>query len=101
MWLISCRYSDFLNLHDQVCLKYDQLSALNFPAKKAFGNMDKKVLETRREMFDDYLKALIRHITTEAHYDLMPILQWFLDQVIITIFWGAFILLALKTFSIS
>lgn len=74
------RYSDFHTLHEKICSKFDKLSYLSFPSKKTFGNMERHVLETRRKMLDTYLKALLNHVTLDSNYQLMIILQRFLDQ---------------------
>ena len=51
-----------------------------FPKKKAFGNMDKKVLEERRIMLDAYLKFLLQPSTLEEYFGLIILMEHFLDQ---------------------
>ena len=54
------RYSDYYALHEAVSSKYPNLKDLPFPSKKAFGNMDKNVIEKRRSMLNTYVGELLR-----------------------------------------
>ena len=77
--LITRRYSDFYALQEKICAKYPNLSHLPFPSKKAFGNMEKSVLEKRRKMLDLYLKELLKPETLQTNPELILFLNRFLD----------------------
>ena len=62
------RYSDFHALHDKVCKQCQPslVKSLNFPAKKAFGNMDPAVLKKRKGMLHMYLQVSEPHNPTQS-----------------------------------
>jgi len=76
------RYSDFHALHEKICYQYPNISSRlpSFPNKKTFGNMDKKLLEKRRHMFDSYLKALLQPAVIKENFGLIILLERFLDH---------------------
>lgn len=74
------RYSDFYALQDKVNAKYPKLSKIAFPSKKAFGNMDKSVLEKRRLMLDAYLKELLKPEVLQENPELIIFMTRFLDH---------------------
>ena len=51
-----------------------------FPNKKTFGNMEKQLLEKRRQMFDSYLKFLLLPSTIKENFGLIILLERFLDH---------------------
>ena len=75
------RYSDFYALQDKISAKYPKLSNLPFPSKKAFGNMEKSVLEKRRQMLDTYLKELLKPETLQEYPELIIFMTRFLDHM--------------------
>ena len=60
--------------------KYPCLSKIPFPSKKAFGNLDKTVLEKRRSMLDAYLKDLLKPQTLQDNPELVIFMTRFLDH---------------------
>ena len=62
----------------KVCTVHLRLPS--FPNKKTFGNMDKKLLEKRRHMFDSYLKALLQPAVIKENFGLIILLERFLDH---------------------
>ncbi|KAJ8688132.1 hypothetical protein QAD02_023927 [Eretmocerus hayati] len=79
-WHIYRRYSDFYDLYQKIKDKYFDLAKLAFPAKKAFHNMDRAVLEKRMVMLNDWLIQLTRPATVEGHMGLQNLLLAFLEQ---------------------
>ena len=57
---LSKRYNDFLNLHEKLKKRHPRLiKDLRFPEKNLFwGNFDSETLETRRQIFQNYLEIL-------------------------------------------
>ena len=74
------RYSDFYALQEKISSKYPNLK-IPFPSKKAFGNLDKSVLEKRRHMLDAYLKELLKPETLQEHAELVIFMTRFLDHM--------------------
>ncbi|XP_046424100.1 sorting nexin-13-like isoform X2 [Neodiprion virginianus] len=79
-WHIYRRYSDFHDLHQKIKDKYYDLAKLPFPAKKAFHNMDRAVLERRMTMLNIWLQQLTRPLTVDGHLGLQSLLLTFLEQ---------------------
>ncbi|XP_035303041.1 kinesin-like protein KIF16B isoform X2 [Cricetulus griseus] len=64
-WTVFRRYSRFREMHKTLKLKYAELSALEFPPKKLFGNKDERVVAERRT----HLEPLCE-VKTGAHQNL-------------------------------
>lgn len=79
-WHIYRRYSDFHDLHQKIKDKYYDLAKIPFPAKKAFHNMDRAVLERRMTMLNAWLQQLTRPLTVDGHLGLQSLLLMFLEQ---------------------
>ncbi|RZF41068.1 hypothetical protein LSTR_LSTR002700 [Laodelphax striatellus] len=78
-WHIYRRYSDFYELYQKVREKYTDLSKLAFPGKKTFQNMERKVLERRMRMLNDYLPALLQTTVLASHPSLRGMLLSFFE----------------------
>ncbi|KOX75581.1 Sorting nexin-13 [Melipona quadrifasciata] len=79
-WHIYRRYSDFYNLHQKIKEKYYDLAKIPFPAKKAFHNMERTVLERRMLMLNAWLHQLTKPAVVEGHMGLQNLLLSFLEQ---------------------
>lgn len=79
-WHIYRRYSDFHDLHQKIKEKYYDLAKLPFPAKKAFHNMDRAVLERRMAMLNVWLYRLTKPSIMDGHMGLQNLLLAFLEQ---------------------
>lgn len=79
-WHIYRRYSDFHDLYQKVKEKYYDLAKIAFPAKKAFHNMDRAVLERRMIMLNAWLTQLTKPAIMEGHMGLQNLLLSFLEQ---------------------
>lgn len=79
-WHIYRRYSDFHDLHQKIKEKYYDLAKLPFPAKKAFHNMERTVLERRMAMLNAWLNRLTKPAITDGHMGLQNLLLGFLEQ---------------------
>ncbi|KAK0176034.1 hypothetical protein PV328_000212 [Microctonus aethiopoides] len=79
-WHIYRRYSDFHDLHQKIKEKYYDLAKLPFPAKKAFHNMDRSVLERRMAMLNAWLYRLTKPSIMDGHMGLQNLLLAFLEQ---------------------
>lgn len=79
-WHIYRRYSDFYNLHQKIKEKYYDLAKIPFPAKKAFHNMERTVLERRMLMLNAWLHQLTKPAVVEGHMGLQNLLLNFLEQ---------------------
>ncbi|KAM4693557.1 kinesin-like protein KIF16B [Discoglossus pictus] len=55
-WTVFRRYSRFREMHKTLKLKYPELTALEFPPKKLFGNKDERVIAERRTHLEKYLR---------------------------------------------
>lgn len=58
-WNVFRRYSQFLDLHTRLKKVYPIVSKFDFPAKKSVGNKETKVVEARRQVFQQYLRRVI------------------------------------------
>ena len=74
------RYSDFYALHQKIIAKYPLLDKIPFPSKKAFGNMDSRVLEKRRCMLNAFIKELLKPETLQENHELIIFMTRFLDH---------------------
>ncbi|XP_064647759.1 sorting nexin-13-like isoform X2 [Lineus longissimus] len=81
VWNVYRRYSDFHDLHLSIKERYDELSTLTFPGKKAFNNMNKEFLERRRKDLDGYLQTLLHPKIVASTPGLQDFLAQFLDPV--------------------
>ncbi|XP_024944002.1 sorting nexin-13 isoform X2 [Cephus cinctus] len=79
-WHIYRRYSDFYDLHQKIKEKYYDLAKIAFPAKKAFHNMDRAVLERRMIMLNAWLHQLTKPTIVDGHMGLQNLLLAFLEQ---------------------
>ncbi|KAL6437310.1 hypothetical protein ACFW04_005074 [Cataglyphis niger] len=79
-WHIYRRYSDFYDLHQKIKEKYYDLAKIPFPAKKAFHNMERTVLERRMLMLNAWLCQLTKPAIVEGHMGLQNLLLAFLEQ---------------------
>lgn len=79
-WHIYRRYSDFYNLYQKIKEKYYDLAKIPFPAKKAFHNMERTVLERRMLMLNAWLYHLTKPAVVEGHMGLQNMLLNFLEQ---------------------
>ncbi|MBN3320234.1 KI16B protein, partial [Atractosteus spatula] len=72
-WTVFRRYSRFREMHKTLKLKYPELSALEFPPKKLFGNKDERVIAERRTHLELYLrnffKVMLDSPTSPLHAD--------------------------------
>ncbi|XP_026465091.1 sorting nexin-13-like [Ctenocephalides felis] len=68
-WHVYRRYSHFLDLQKSVKKKYPDLSKLPFPAKRAFHNMDRTVLEHRKTVLNSFVTALCEHARRIKHHN--------------------------------
>ncbi|XP_062814447.1 kinesin-like protein KIF16B isoform X9 [Anolis carolinensis] len=55
-WTVFRRYSRFREMHQTLKLKYPELTELEFPPKKLFGNKDERVIAERRNHLEKYLR---------------------------------------------
>ena len=58
-WQILRRYSDFFHIYQTITGQYLELVKIPFPGKKAFGNLERNVVEKRRKMLSEYLSAIL------------------------------------------
>lgn len=58
-WSLWRRYSDFNNLHKSLLKTHPSVSAVEFPPKKRFGNMNQRFVEERRQQLQIYLLNLV------------------------------------------
>ncbi|XP_031789640.1 sorting nexin-13 isoform X1 [Nasonia vitripennis] len=79
-WHIYRRYSDFYDLYQKIKEKYYDLAKIAFPAKKAFHNMDRAVLEKRMIMLNAWLVQLTKPAVVDGHMGLQNLLLSFLEQ---------------------
>lgn len=79
-WHIYRRYSDFYDLHQKIKEKYYDLAKIPFPAKKAFHNMERTVLERRMLMLNAWMHQLTKPAVVEGHMGLQNLLLNFLEQ---------------------
>ncbi|XP_055377487.1 sorting nexin-13-like isoform X2 [Condylostylus longicornis] len=76
-WHIYRRYSKFLELKKMLVKKYPQVARLPFPAKKAFQNTQRVVLEHRMVLLNEFLRFLCEW--SENNAGLMKNLRDFLE----------------------
>lgn len=79
-WHIYRRYSDFHDLHQKIKEKYYDLAKIAFPAKKAFHNMERAVLEKRMIMLNAWIQQLTKPGIVDGHMGLQNMLLTFLEQ---------------------
>lgn len=72
-WTVFRRYSRFREMHKTFKLKYPELTALEFPPKKLFGNKDERVIAERRAQLEKYLRnffsVMLKSPTSPLHID--------------------------------
>ncbi|KAL8575773.1 hypothetical protein ACOMHN_004960 [Nucella lapillus] len=61
-WNVFRRYSHFLDLHTRLKKVYPIVGKFGFPAKKSVGSKDSKVVEARRQGFQQYLRRVINFL---------------------------------------
>ena len=76
-WHIYRRYSKFYDLKKLLVKKYPNVSKLPFPAKKAFQNTQRSVLEHRMVLLNEFLRFLCEW--AESNNELMTNLRDFLE----------------------
>ncbi|KAJ6633282.1 Sorting nexin-13 [Pseudolycoriella hygida] len=76
-WHIYRRYSRFLELKKMLVKKYPKMSRIPFPAKKAFQNTQRSVLEHRMAVLNEFLKAICSH--AEAVAEVFTIMREFVE----------------------
>lgn len=59
--------------------QFPDLAKLTFPGKKTFHNMDRRVLERRMKMLNDYLQTLLHSGVLASHPALRALLLIFLE----------------------
>uniref|UniRef100_A0A1B6BYU1 Sorting nexin-13 n=1 Tax=Clastoptera arizonana TaxID=38151 RepID=A0A1B6BYU1_9HEMI len=80
MWHVYRRYSDFYELNQKIREKYPDLNNLKFPGKKTFHNMDRKVLEERMKMLNNYLQMILQNNVLVSHPNLLNLLLLFFES---------------------
>ena len=68
-WHVLRRFSDFVNFNTHLKEKFDY--SYDLPAKRAFGNFDKKLLERRRVGLESFLKELVAPSITADYPDIL------------------------------
>lgn len=76
-WHIYRRYSKFLELKKVLVKKFPQLTKVPFPAKKAFQNTQRAVLEHRMEILNQFLEEICNR--AEQSDDIRGIVRNFLE----------------------
>ncbi|KAM9314469.1 kinesin-like protein KIF16B isoform 2-T2 [Pholidichthys leucotaenia] len=71
-WSVFRRYSRFREMHRSLRSKYPQLSALEFPPKKLFGNRDERMVSERRTQLERYLRNLFQVMLISSGSPLRP-----------------------------
>uniref|UniRef100_A0A1A7XYF4 Kinesin family member 16Ba n=1 Tax=Iconisemion striatum TaxID=60296 RepID=A0A1A7XYF4_9TELE len=69
-WTVFRRYSRFREMHKSLKSKYPELTALEFPPKKLFGNRDERMVAERRGHLERYLQNLFRIMLCSSHSPL-------------------------------
>lgn len=80
-WDVYRRYSDFHDLHMILQEKYDSLSGLILPSKRAFDNMNKEFLEKRKVALNTYLQTLLSPSLLNTHRGLVDMVYQFLEHM--------------------
>ncbi|ELT94954.1 hypothetical protein CAPTEDRAFT_222037 [Capitella teleta] len=80
-WDVYRRYSDFHDLHMTIQDKYESLSGLALPSKKAFNNMHKDFLEKRKLGLNAYLQALMKPSILTTYRGLPELVYGFLENL--------------------
>lgn len=76
-WHVYRRYSKFLELKKYLSKRFPQLGKLPFPAKKAFQNTQRVVLEHRMGMLNDFLNVIC--IKAEQNDAMHAVIRDFLE----------------------
>ncbi|XP_050429845.1 sorting nexin-13 [Adelges cooleyi] len=79
-WHVYKRYSDFYDLYQRVKDKYPELGRLSFPAKKTFHNADRRVLEKRMMMLNQFIHNLLKSSTVANFPGIQTMVEQFLEQ---------------------
>ncbi|KAL4096986.1 hypothetical protein QTP88_021840 [Uroleucon formosanum] len=79
-WHVYKRYSDFYDLYQRVKDKYSELGKLSFPAKKTFHNADRRVLEKRMMMLNQFIHNLLKSSTVANYPGIQTMVEQFLEQ---------------------
>lgn len=80
-WDVYRRYSDFHDLNMILQDKYDSLSGLILPSKRAFDNMNKEFLEKRKVALNTYLQTLLSPNLLNTHRGLIDMVYQFLEHM--------------------
>ncbi|XP_025424550.1 sorting nexin-13 [Sipha flava] len=79
-WHVYKRYSDFYDLYQRVKDRYPELGKLSFPAKKTFHNADRRVLEKRMMMLNQFIHNLLKSSTVVNYPGIQTMVEQFLEQ---------------------
>ncbi|VVC41628.1 Hypothetical protein CINCED_3A021183 [Cinara cedri] len=79
-WHVYKRYSDFYDLYQKVKDRYPELGKLSFPAKKTFHNADRRVLEKRMMMLNQFIHNLLKSSTVVIYPGIQSMVEQFLEQ---------------------
>ncbi|CAG5128764.1 unnamed protein product [Candidula unifasciata] len=88
-WNVYRRYSQFLDTHLRLKKVYPIVGKFDFPPKKAIGKKEAKLVESRRQMFQTYLRNVInlmmeksQHMAANVSKDmLISYLPFFNDKL--------------------
>eukprot|EP00602_Paraphysomonas_sp_CaronLab_P000922 CAMPEP_0185032604 /NCGR_PEP_ID=MMETSP1103-20130426/20806_1 /TAXON_ID=36769 /ORGANISM="Paraphysomonas bandaiensis, Strain Caron Lab Isolate" /LENGTH=535 /DNA_ID=CAMNT_0027568561 /DNA_START=137 /DNA_END=1744 /DNA_ORIENTATION=- len=71
-WTVDKRYSEFLDLHKELCRVFQKPRELEFPKKRWFFNFSEDCLVERKEKFEAYLTEILamKPIPLELNYFL-------------------------------
>ncbi|XP_071961810.1 kinesin-like protein KIF16B [Antedon mediterranea] len=71
-WVVYRRYSKFRELHEIMKKKYYEISLLDFPPKRLFGNRSEKVVLKRRGNLEEYLRKFLEACLNIDHCPIAP-----------------------------
>eukprot|EP00743_Colponemidia_sp_Colp-15_P003254 GILK01003515.1.p1 GENE.GILK01003515.1~~GILK01003515.1.p1 ORF type:complete len:259 (-),score=24.90 GILK01003515.1:115-891(-) len=76
-WVVELRYSELLQLRNNLVKQLPDTAALSFPGKRWFGNMDADFIASRKHQLEAYLNQVLS--VPAAHFctPLMQVLQSF------------------------
>ncbi|XP_052854618.1 sorting nexin-29 [Drosophila gunungcola] len=83
-WTLFRRYSDFNKLHKTLLKTHPVVSAVEFPPKKHFGNMNLVFVEERRQQLQIYLLNLVEALpqveACKSKAELQKVFPFFRDR---------------------
>lgn len=74
-WHIYRRYSRFLELKKTLAKRFPSVSRIPFPAKKAFQNTQRSVLEHRMSLLNEFLAIVCLQNDEELHAIMRDFLE--------------------------